>query len=202
MTTDLDSLEAHVYAFGEPVWVWEPFYERWERCAAGKTDEHGRVFAAGRWLSPQSIRPRHEVTVTAANEIARLRAENADLIRRVREAERERNTLRKERDAAFERADTYARESDARATKERAGTADRYEGLVEAVKLDWRDACRERDALRAERDLARVDGRMMKEAARRLGVDTDGLKPAHVFRAIETLKRERDALREHGKGAK
>ncbi len=58
----------------------------------------------------------------------------------------------------------------------------------------WRDrAIDERDALRAERDAARVDGRMLAEAARRLGVDTEGLKPAHVFRAIETLKRERDA---------
>lgn len=55
-------------------------------------------------------------------------------------------------------------------------------------------------ALRAERDAARVDGRMLEEAARRLGVETDGLKPAHVFRAIEALKSERDALREHGKG--
>ena len=98
-----------------------------------------------------------------------------DLIRRVREAERERDHAHAQVESLHETCCIHIAAED--------------ESDVDAI----RRAGREHDALRVDRDSAH---RMLEEAARRLGVDTDGLRPAHVFRAIEALKSERDETRE------
>lgn len=161
MTTDIDDLEAKAKTATPGPWG---FSDEGHLCVDA-VSLNGNVYTA--YLFPEADLDPDDADVqyiAAASPNVIL-----DLIRRVREAE----------------AGAVQRWKDANG----------YDDLLAAYSkaIDERDAAlAERDALasrvreaEADRDSAH---RMMEEAARRLDVDTDGLKPVHVFRAIDALR--------------